>query len=228
MKYKCAVCGYVYDEQKEGVPFAELPRTWKCPVCYATKSAFEKIEEPTEVKKEVVSEAKVKTNADVEADEEPDEEEDLKELSAGELSALFSNLARGCEKQYHEHEAQLFREIAEYFEKRVPQVKNADMKALADSILKDLDERFPAVENMAKGDSDRGMLRAYTWANKVTKMQQAIVERYKNEGEAFLEHTNVWVCSICGFIHVGDKPLDLCPVCKVPGWKFEKVEGGRA
>jgi AcrR family transcriptional regulator len=25
--------------------------------------------------------------------------------------------------------------------------------------------------------------------------------------------------------YIGDTPPDICPVCKVPNWKFEKVEG---
>ncbi len=43
-KWKCSVCGYVYDEEKEGVPFAELPEDWTCPQCGAPKSAFKQIE----------------------------------------------------------------------------------------------------------------------------------------------------------------------------------------
>lgn len=41
MKYKCTVCGYVYDEDAEGVPFQDLPDDWACPVCNAPKDAFE-------------------------------------------------------------------------------------------------------------------------------------------------------------------------------------------
>ena len=40
MKYVCSICGYVYDEAKEGTPFAGLPDAWSCPVCGAGKSAF--------------------------------------------------------------------------------------------------------------------------------------------------------------------------------------------
>ncbi|MFC1957973.1 rubredoxin [Chloroflexota bacterium] len=51
-KYRCTVCGYVYDPElgdpdggiKPGTPFAELPDDWVCPVCGASKSEFEKIE----------------------------------------------------------------------------------------------------------------------------------------------------------------------------------------
>ncbi len=39
--YKCTVCGYVYDNSKEEVPFADLPDDWTCPVCNAPKEAFE-------------------------------------------------------------------------------------------------------------------------------------------------------------------------------------------
>lgn len=50
-KYKCSVCGYVYDPSKgdpdngitPGTPFEKLPDDWTCPVCGASKSEFEKI-----------------------------------------------------------------------------------------------------------------------------------------------------------------------------------------
>jgi len=49
-KYRCTVCGYIYDPQKgdpdtgikTGTPFEELPDDWVCPVCGAGKDAFEK------------------------------------------------------------------------------------------------------------------------------------------------------------------------------------------
>jgi len=52
-KYKCTVCGYIYDPElgdadggiKPGTPFEEIPDDWVCPVCGASKDQFEKIEE---------------------------------------------------------------------------------------------------------------------------------------------------------------------------------------
>jgi len=42
-KWKCTVCGYIYDPAEHGgVPFEQLPSTWKCP-CGAPKSKFVKI-----------------------------------------------------------------------------------------------------------------------------------------------------------------------------------------
>ena len=51
-KYKCTVCGYIYDPEvgdpdgdvKPGTPFEEIPDDWVCPVCGAEKSEFERID----------------------------------------------------------------------------------------------------------------------------------------------------------------------------------------
>ncbi len=49
-RYKCGVCGYIYDEEKEGAPFSELK---ECPVCFQPPEVFYLLEED----KEAVDEA---------------------------------------------------------------------------------------------------------------------------------------------------------------------------
>jgi rubredoxin len=53
IRYKCLVCGYIYDPQ-DGDPengiepytdFEDLPDDWVCPECGAGKDEFESIEE---------------------------------------------------------------------------------------------------------------------------------------------------------------------------------------
>jgi flavin reductase (DIM6/NTAB) family NADH-FMN oxidoreductase RutF/rubredoxin len=52
-KYRCTVCGYIYDPElgdpdgdiKPGTPFEQIPDGWVCPVCGASKDQFEKVEE---------------------------------------------------------------------------------------------------------------------------------------------------------------------------------------
>ena len=52
IKYKCNVCGYVYDPEKgdpdggikSGTPFEDIPDSWACPVCGANKGMFEELE----------------------------------------------------------------------------------------------------------------------------------------------------------------------------------------
>ncbi len=47
-KYKCTVCGYIYDpsvgDPEHGFPagtkFEDLPESWTCPVCGVTKDMF--------------------------------------------------------------------------------------------------------------------------------------------------------------------------------------------
>jgi rubredoxin len=51
-KYKCTVCGYIYDPQKgdesagisAGTPFEKLPDDWVCPECGVGKDMFDKVE----------------------------------------------------------------------------------------------------------------------------------------------------------------------------------------
>jgi len=39
-KYKCCVCGYIYDDNVEAIKFRDLPDDWVCPLCGAGKDAF--------------------------------------------------------------------------------------------------------------------------------------------------------------------------------------------
>ena len=39
-KYVCNVCGYVYDEEEQGVAFADLPDDYACPLCGVGKEDF--------------------------------------------------------------------------------------------------------------------------------------------------------------------------------------------
>ena len=209
MKYVCQICGYVYDDAKEKVPFAELPDDWKCPLCGAAKSDF-KPEANGDEKKVVTAIEQV--------------EADLEKLSAGQLAALCSNLARGCEKQYKQEEADLFKQLADYFTAAVPAVNDASVEKLAKELQTDADN-YAAVRATADANADRGAARVCVWGEKVTRMLSSLVNRYLNEGEAMLKDTNIWVCTTCGFVYIGDTPPELCPVCKVPDWKFEKIEG---
>ena len=50
IKYRCTVCGYIYDPEigdppraKPGTAFKYLPDDWVCPVCGVTKDMFEKM-----------------------------------------------------------------------------------------------------------------------------------------------------------------------------------------
>ena len=99
-KYRCTICGYIYDEAVEKVKFADLPADWKCPLCGAPKEMFEEI-----IEEEKEEETKDNLTNVVNSEEE----EDLRLLSNYEISLICSNLAKGCEKQYLEEEEHLFK-----------------------------------------------------------------------------------------------------------------------
>lgn len=44
-KYRCTICGYIYDEETENIEFANLPENWVCPLCGATKDLFVEVKE---------------------------------------------------------------------------------------------------------------------------------------------------------------------------------------
>lgn len=148
-----------------------------------------------------------------------------KELTALELSAVCSNLARGCEKQYKAEQAALFTQLADYFKAASAPVSVGSMGQLLSLVEKDLSENFSTANSVAADTKDRGALRALVWSEKVTRILKSLLTRYEKEGGAMLQNTGVYVCTICGFIYVGDNPPELCPVCKVPSWKFERIEG---
>lgn len=106
-------------------------------------------------------------------------------------------------------------------------MEDPSLEALEALFRDDLDSGYPGLSAAATAQGDRGTQRICVWGEKVTQMLYALLGRYQREGEAFLRGTQVWVCSVCGFVYIGDTPPELCPVCKVPAWKFDKIEGRR-
>ncbi len=209
--YVCPICGYTYDPDKEVIPFEELPSSWVCPWCKAPKALFEERSlEPEPEKQHTVQSVK----------------EEIRPLNYLEAAVLCSNLARGCEKQYLFEEADHFNALAAHFEKLEPVPTEGTVTLMKECLQEDLTHYQPALRQEAQAAKDRGVLRALTWQEKVTMILESLLVRYETEGETMLEGVPIYVCSICGFIYVGDDVPEICPVCKVPGWKLTKIEGG--
>ena len=216
-RYICSVCGYVYDESvgdlKNGVSggtlFSELPDGWLCPTCGAEQTAFEK------------EEAAITAAVGVQAFEE-----DMRELSAGELGVIFSNLSKGCEKQYRAEEAELFGRLSAYYlgqaEETPSSLTLSDLSAKLESDL----GQYPSASQAVLQAADRGALRSLVWSEKVSRILSGMIPRYEKMGESLLAENNIYVCDICGFVYIGKTPPDICPVCKVPSLKINQVRKG--
>lgn len=211
MKYVCPICGYVYDDAEQDVPFAELPEDWKCPLCGNAKQDFTAQNDSPAAEKPVTAEAMPEADG-----------ENLLKLSPGQLSALCSNLARGCEKQYKAEESALFKELADYFASIAPAADEADIASIAAS-LKSEASAYEGLSAKAAEAGDRGARRVCVWGEKVTKMLSSLADRYLKNGERMIGDESFWLCTVCGFVYVGKEAPQICPVCKVPSWKFEKI-----
>jgi rubredoxin len=217
-KYVCPICGYIYDEAvgrpedgiAPGTTWQALPEDWVCPLCGAPKSVFEGQSKPMPQSEPAVGVA--------EALEEP-----LRELSVGELAAICTNLAKGCEKQYRAEEAELFLQLAAYYESRIPNSETRDFTQLLALIEQDLNNAYPAAKDTAAANRDRGSLRALVWGEKVSRILTSLLGKFEKQGGAMLDGTNVYVCEICGFVYIGNEPPEICPVCKVPSLKISMI-----
>ncbi|NLL56297.1 MAG: rubredoxin [Clostridiales bacterium] len=215
-RYICSICNYMYNEEKEKTKLFDLPDSWRCPVCGAIKQEFVKEQES---ETDVVSVAKPKAKAT-----KVTQKEDTKFTNA-ELSILLANLAKGCEKQYMAKEAELFQELAKFYDKNSETMQENDYNALLKRLNSDIENGFSQSVLAAKVDNDRGALRALSWSEKVSKIVKTLILRYQKEGTKFLQDNNIYVCEICGFIYVGKECPQICPICKVPELKIHKVGG---
>ena len=221
-KYVCSICGFVYDETAgypqggiaPGTKWEDVPKDWVCPLCGATKNEFMLQTEP-------------KTTTVITQSSE-EEQESIRKLSFGELSALCSNLSKGCEKQYRTEEASLFLQLAEYYNQQSTTVTDAQLSELMMLIDQDLSGGFDKGNQKSLAAKDRGALRALTWSEKVTRILSSLLKRYENQKNSILDNTNIYVCEICGFVYIGDDVPDICPVCKVPSLKIAQIPKGVA
>lgn len=221
-KYVCSICGYIHDEEEgypEGdispnTPWDLIPSSFTCPLCGAFKEDFNKLEESTD---EV--EVSLDTNTIVNLPEEID-------YSTTELSAIFSNLSKGSEKQYDLELAELYNKLSIYYSGTPDSNVQLDFKDLKVMVEKDLDTNFLMANEISASHHDRGALRALKWSEQVSRMSNSHLKRLSQGSTDFLLDSNLYVCEICGFIHIGKEKPEICPVCKVPNIKMTQIKRG--
>jgi rubrerythrin len=173
-------------------------------VCGASKDALKKIEQ--EIRVQPVLDSSLPKN-----------------LSFGQLSALFGNLAKGCEKQGKPNEQALFKTLEDHY-KSMLQKEQEDKFSKLDCLLgEDLEKNFSSAFKEAKTFVDRGAQRALAWCEQVSYKMRSLLNK-KTELLAMIGAGNsVHVCQICGFIGIADEAPDKCPVCGVPKFKIKAV-----
>lgn len=147
MKYRCTVCGHVYDEEKEGVKFADLPETWVCPICKQPKSKFEPVEETEELV--WASEHKVGVASDV----PEDIKESLRAEFQGECSevGMYLAMSRAAMREGLAEVGMYYRQAA--FEEADHASRYAEMlgEVVSESTKKNLEARVAAENGATAG-----------------------------------------------------------------------------
>ena len=84
---------------------------------------------------------------------------------------------------------------------------------------------YPKFIEEAEAEGEKSALMAFKNANAVEEthynLYVAALEKIK-AGED-IEAANIYVCPVCGHTEIGEAP-EKCPVCGVPGPKFEEIK----
>ncbi len=227
MKYICSMCGYIYDETAQNVNVGDTQDTKQehisrhkvCPRCKESTMKFypQQFDLNAQENTNDLNQAYV-------AVENVEAHENMHKMSFAELSALCSNLAKSCERQYLFEEAQLFSTLADYYKSNTLPQPDGSVDKLLDLMEWDLAENYVNADNAAQIANDRGSKRILRWSKNVTRISDAILSRYKFQGEEFLKNSSVYICEICGYIYIGDTLPPVCPVCRVANFRIVKVE----
>lgn len=144
------------------------------------------------------------------------------------LALWFSNYASLATKALRPKLAASLVSVARELESRVKKklpatsadTDKAQLLARADTLVKDcVAAAYPGVKETA--GANRGVLRAFTWGNKVATILKSVISRVAAKGDAVLaEGQSFYVCDACGFIFIGSEPPAICPVCKAPPERF--------
>lgn len=215
-KWKCKVCGYVYEGD-------ELPADFKCPICKQPASAFEKQEEqPAAAGVSPYTGTKTERN--------------LMEAFAGESQARnkYTYFAQVAQNEGYDQMAELFLKTArnEQEHARIWFQELGHLGDTASNLLAAAEgenyEWTDMYDRMAKDADEEGFHDLAERFRKVGAIEKRHEERYRKlleniQMQQVFEKSGqaMWECRICGHIVVGTKAPEVCPVCKYSQSYFE-------
>ena len=142
------ICGHIYDEEKEGVKFADLPADWKCPTCKQPKEKFVPVEEGLSWAAEHV--------LGVAKGVSPDIVSDLRANFEGECSevGMYLAMARVAYREGYPEVGSYYEKAA--FEEAEHAAKFAELlgEVLTDSTKRNLEMRVEAENGATAGKTD--------------------------------------------------------------------------
>ncbi|MDD2414254.1 MAG: ferritin family protein [Eubacteriaceae bacterium] len=214
MKYRCSVCGYVYEGDS-------LPADFVCPVCKQPASKFVPVDEKGAGNQSV---AGTKTEKNLEA------------AFAGESQARgkYTYFAEVAQSEGYEQIAAIFRQTAKneqehaklWFE-ALGNLSNTakNLAAAADGENYEWTDMYVGFAKDAEEEGFTDLAEAF---RKVAEIEKAHEERYR----ALLNNVDMqkvfekgemtmWECRNCGHLVMGKTAPEVCPVCKKAQCFFE-------
>lgn len=215
VKYRCTVCGYIYE--------GELPADYVCPLCKQPASVFEKIEEePAKDSKNPYAGTKTEKN--------------LQDAFAGESQARnkYTYFANVASKEGYDQLAEIFLKTArnEQEHARVWFQELGGIGTTADNLAAaaagENYEWTDMYDRMAKEADEEGFHDLAERFRQVGAIEKAHEERYlallnNVEMQKVFEKAEetMWECRVCGHLVIGKKAPEVCPVCKYSQSYFE-------
>ena len=212
-KWKCKVCGYVYEGDA-------LPEGFTCPVCRQPASSFEKIEEPKAANKYAGTQT----------------EKNLQTAFAGESEARnkYTFFASVAKNEGYEQIAALFLKTAEN-EKEHAKLWFKELGGIGDTagnLLAAAEgenyEWTDMYDGFAKTADEEGFPELAQRFRLIAAIEKHHEERYRallhnvEAAEVFSKsEVKVWECRNCGHIVVGTSAPEICPACNHPQSYFE-------
>lgn len=213
VKYRCSVCGYIHE--------GELPEGFKCPRCKKPASFFVKIEESRDSKNPY---AGTKT------------ENNLMEAFAGESMARnkYTYFAQIAQREGYEQLAEIFLTTArnEQEHARIWFEELGKLGNTAENLLQAAEgehyEWTDMYDRFAKEAEEEGFTELAEKFRKVAAIEKAHEERYRKllknvQMQQVFEKSEevMWECRVCGYLVIGKKAPEVCPVCSHSKSYFE-------
>jgi len=161
-------------------------------------------------------------------------EQNLRSAFAGESQAHTRYLifATKAEEEGYPNVARLFRAIAfaELIHARnhLNELKgigatSQNLQAAIDGETYEVEEMYPAFNEVAKLQGESGAERTTRWAMEAEKTHAGLYQKAKQvvESGADAQIGKVYVCEVCGYTVEGEAP-DKCPTCGAPKEKFKE------
>jgi rubrerythrin len=166
----------------------------------------------------------------------PKTEDDLKAAFAGESQAnrRYLAFAKKADKDGLTQVAKLFRAVAaaetvhahSHFRAMNGVASTAEnLKTAIAGENYEWTSMYPEFIQDAEAESVKRALASFRYAFEVEKVHEQLYRKALTalESQNSMEEVDYYVCPICGYTHEG--PLDgLCPVCKTPASKFERMD----